>query len=116
MHHIHELVEKILSEGPIGLSAAAKLYGNFRGGRPTSPSTVHRHFAKGVPLADGTVVRLEGIYVSGRVMTSRAAVVRFFAAQNPPDDHQPAPSIATRTTRNRLAAAAEAELDALGVK
>jgi hypothetical protein len=68
------LVDRILSEGPIGMSAAAKLYGTFRNGRPTHPSTPIRHHLRGVTLSDGRVVRLDAVRISGRLMTSRAAV------------------------------------------
>lgn len=110
-----ELVERIVSEGPIGLAAAAKLYGVYRGDRPTAPSTPYRHHTKGVPLADGTIVKLEAIRISGRVMTSRAAVLRFFAAQNSATNPQPVKNV-PRRERQAAADAAEKELDALGVK
>ncbi|MBY0514016.1 MAG: DUF1580 domain-containing protein [Gemmataceae bacterium] len=75
------LVQKILDEKPIGMAAAAALVGSFRRGRPTHCATVTRWCAKGVKRADGRVVRLESVRVGGRMVTSKAAVVRFLEAQ-----------------------------------
>lgn len=76
-----DAVDRILSEGALGMSAAARLLGTFREGRPTHPSTVARWHRDGVTLADGRVIRLEAIRVNGRLVTSRGAIVRFIAAQ-----------------------------------
>ncbi len=72
-----ELVERLTVEGLISMKDAAKLYG-----RTTHKSTPTRHAVKGVRLPNGEVLRLEAIRVSGALVTSRAAVLRFFAAQN----------------------------------
>lgn len=80
-----DAVNRILSEGALGMSAAARLLGTFRDGRPTHPSTVARWHRDGVTLADGRVIRLEAIRLNGRLVTSRAAIVRFVAAQQHPD-------------------------------
>jgi hypothetical protein len=98
------LVERLTSEGLISMKDAAKLYG-----RATHKSTATRHAVKGVKLADGTVIRLEAIRVSGALVTSRAAVLRFFAAQNAPADATPAEPTPTPKQRNRAAAAASKE-------
>ncbi|MFO0796375.1 MAG: DUF1580 domain-containing protein [Gemmataceae bacterium] len=101
-----DLVERLLTEGPIGPAAAARLYGSYRGGRPTHPSTIVRHIQDGVRLADGTVLRLEGVRIGGRLVTSRPAIVRFIAAQQPAD--APAPA------RPRSPAAGATAADAAG--
>ena len=102
------LVERILSEGPIGMSAAARLYGSFRGGRPTHPTTPTRHHLRGVTLPDGRVVRLEAVRIAGRLMTSRAAVARFITVQQP--DESPTVSPVPRSpSARRLASDAAAD-------
>ena len=78
-----EWVGRILTEGPLGMSAAARLLGTFRDGKPTHPSTLVRWHHRGVTLPDGRTVRLEAVRINGRLVTSRAAVIRFVAAQQP---------------------------------
>ncbi|MDB5314017.1 MAG: hypothetical protein JWO38_8219 [Gemmataceae bacterium] len=111
---ISALVERLLAEGPIGMSAAARLYGTYRDGRPTHPSTPTRHHMQGVTLPDGTLVRLEAVRISGRLMTSRAAVARFIAAQQSWAAPQVVRAARTPAARSRAADAAAAELDAAG--
>lgn len=72
-----ELIEQLTSEGLISMRDAAALYG-----RRTHKSTPTRHALKGVKLPDGRRVKLEAIRVAGALCTSKAAVLRFFAAQN----------------------------------
>jgi hypothetical protein len=110
------LVTKILAEGPIGMSAAAGLMGKYRDSKPTHPSTITRWAAKGVRIAGGRAIRLETIKVNGRLLTSRAAIVRFIAAQQdpPPTAVTQSPARAETPARRRQAAArASSELDAL---
>lgn len=100
------LVATLQREGFISMKDAAEMYG-----RKTHKSTPTRHALHGVKLPDGTVVRLEAIRVSGALVTSRAAVLRFFAAQNPPTDAPvPAP---TPAQQSRRAAGASKKVDAL---
>lgn len=99
------LVERLTSEGLISMREAAKLYG-----RTTHKSTATRHAVRGVKLPDGTVIRLEAIRVSGSLVTSRAAVLRFFAAQNQtPEPATPAAPAPTPKQRKTAAAAASKE-------
>ena len=112
-----ELAERIISEGPIGMTAAARLLGEFRKGKPTHPSTLTRWAAAGVLLPGGQKVKLETVRIAGRLMTSRAAIVRFVAAQNhgadAANDDAVIPSQdSTPSHRRRQQAAASAELDA----
>ncbi|QDU21822.1 DUF1580 domain-containing protein [Urbifossiella limnaea] len=110
-----DLVDRLLTEGPIGPAAAARLYGSYRSGRPTHPSTVVRHIQEGVRLADGTTLRLEGVRIGGRLVTSRAAVVRFVAAQQPAAAEQPAATPPRSPAQRATAADAAGErLKALG--
>lgn len=113
--HVSTLVERILSEGPIGMSAAARLYGTFRGGRPTHPTTPTRHHLRGVTLPDGRVVRLEAVRIAGRLMTSRAAVARFITAQQPDEEPAVAPAPRSPSARRRASEAAAEQLARAGI-
>jgi hypothetical protein len=109
-------IDRILSEGPIGASEAAAQMGVFRKRRGTHPSTIVRWMVDGVRLSDGRTLKLEHIRVSNRLMTSRAALIRFLAAQQEPcvpPTIEPPRSPAERLRSN---ARAEAELERLGVK
>jgi hypothetical protein len=110
------LVETILAEGPIGMTGAARLYGSFRSGRPTHPSTPTRHHLHGVRLPCGAIIRLEAVRIGGRLMTSKAAVTRFIIAQQA-GAHKEAVPIGqpTPSARNSAAASASRELDAMGI-
>jgi hypothetical protein len=108
-------VDRILSEGPIGASEAARLLGVFRGGRSTHPSTPVRWMLSGVQLADGRRLKLEHIRVANRLMTSRPALVRFLVAQQSPDAVLDAEPVRTPASRRRAAARAEEELARRGV-
>ena len=65
---------------------------------------------KPVVLPDGRTVRLEHVRIGGRLMTSRAAVLRYIAAQQPAPDPTPAdpparsPAERRRRPRSRPAA------------
>lgn len=102
-----DLVARLTREGLISMREAAVLYS-----RNTHKSTPTRHTQRGVKLADGTLLRLESIRVSGRVCTSRAAVLRFFARQSGTAPVE-TPVPPTPTRRIRAAAAASAKLDEL---
>lgn len=86
-----ECLDQLLSEGPIPSAEAARLLGRLRGGRPLHPSTVTRWIHHGHRLHDGTRVRLAGLFVGGKVCTTRQALLRFLAAQQPAARPQPGP-------------------------
>jgi hypothetical protein len=112
---VSEHVNRILSEGAIGASEAALQMGVFRSRRGTHPSTIVRWMVDGIRLSDGRTLKLEHIRVSNRLMTSRAALIRFLAAQQEPC---PAPTIGpprSPAERRRSNARAEAELERRGV-
>ncbi len=75
-------VTRLLDEGLIGTSAAARLLGSFKNERPVHPSTLARWAQRGVRTPDGRIVRLESARIGGKLVTSRAAIIRFIAAQN----------------------------------
>src|SRR5262245_21539293 len=81
------LVETILSESPLGMSATARRLGTFRDGKATHPSTITRWATRGVQLPDGRLLKLEAVRVNGRLVTSWPAILRFIAAQQPPDSN-----------------------------
>jgi hypothetical protein len=111
-----DVVTRLIEEGPIGLSQAAKVVGTFREGKPTHPGTVGRWALKGVVLPDGRRLKLEGFRLNGRLCTTRQAIIRFIQAQNdtPPADTLPIPR--SPAARNRAHADAAKQLDALGLK
>lgn len=112
---VSERIERLMNEGLLGPAALARHLGTFRGGRPTHPSSVSRAMLQGTRLPDGRVVRLEHVKINGRMMSSRAALVRYLAAQQV-DDEQPEQDPAPRTPTARRKASEEAvrELEKLG--
>jgi hypothetical protein len=107
------LVERILSEGPIRLAAAAPIVEISHGGKPPHPATMTRWALQGVRLKDGSKIKLEAIRVGNRLMTSRAAVVRFLEAQQ---DLPAAPAPRSASQRERDATRADQELEQLGIR
>lgn len=108
-----ELVERILTEGPLGATAAAKLFGSFREGKPAHPATVCRWINDGIQIPGGGRLRLDGVRIAGRLVTSRPAIVRFIAAQQATPDQA---AVETPAERKQTDAAAERILDAAGIK
>jgi hypothetical protein len=110
-----DVVTRLIEEGPIGMSAAAKLCGSFRQGKPTRAGTVARWCMRGTKLGDGRVLKLESFRLNDRLCTSKQALIRFIRAQNEPAMASELPAIQTAAARSRQAQAAAAELDALGI-
>ena len=107
-----ELVNQILSEGILSMSALARMFGELRGGRPTHPSTVTRWHKKGIQLPDGSILKLEGVVLNGKPVSSRQALLRFISAQQPNDaDTTP---IRTPKKRRRDSERSSQELAAAG--
>ncbi len=101
------LVERITSEGTLGMRAAAALAGQ------KSASTLVRWHKRGV-RRDGSIIKLEAIRTGAKRLTSRAAVLRFLAALNEPATVPPSGSIIEQpATRRKRAGKASAKLDAL---
>src|ERR1700676_1506291 len=93
----------------IGLKAAAQLLPSSRLGRPVSPTCVQRWLEGGVKLPSGECVRLEGVRLGRRWLTSVAALQRFAARQTPDHIEEPAPlprSTEQRTRASEMAAKA----------
>ncbi len=78
---IEEHIERLIAEGSIGMAEAARMMGTFRDGKRCHTSTISRWCSPGIKLPDGRVIRLEHYRSAGRMMTSRAALIRFIAKQ-----------------------------------
>jgi hypothetical protein len=111
-----ELADRLLAEGLLSMSAIARLLGELKGGRPVHPSTPYRWATRGVRLPDGSRLFLEAIVLSGKPVSSRAALLRFIAAQQPAGSHTAA-VVPPRSPRARSKAAETAgrELEQRGL-
>lgn len=102
------LVQQIITEGPIGMSAAARLVG-------TDASTVVRWATKGV-MAGGRRLTLEHVRTAGKLITSRLAVARFLASQQrPPEGGPQSPPAGPRPCKPSRASEAAEELRKFGL-
>src|SRR5262245_25487625 len=110
--------EKLLNETLISLAAAARMIPPHRGSR-TAPSTVFRWLTRGVRLPGGQILRLEGLRLADRWLTTCEAVQRFLVAQH--EAHglhasNPGPTPPrTPAQRQRAAERAAARLEDLGI-
>src|SRR5262249_46280993 len=98
----------------LSLAQAARRFPPYRLGRPVSPSTIWRWINDGVELPDGSIVRLDGVRVAGRWLTSAEAIVRFIEAQMP-DLDKPRSPLPTPTKRKKAAEKAGKRLEKLGI-
>ena len=112
---ISQHIEKLIAEGPVGMAECGRMLGTFRDGKPCHSSTPTRWCLSGVRLPDGHILRLEHYRTAGRLMTSRAALIRFLKLhwQEPID----LPDVSPRSpaARRRAADRAADELTAAGV-
>ena len=114
MMNTETMVERLLGEpDKMGMYAAGVMLGESNGGAPIHATTVTRWCLRGVKLSGGRRVHLEHIRAGGKLITTRAAIVRFLAAQT--ETPEPACTLRTVTERRRAADAAAAELEAMGV-
>jgi len=105
----------LLTETPISLAAAARLIPPGRNGKATCLSTVLRWILRGSPGPDGIMVRLEGIRLGGRWMTTREAIQRFAERLTPRLDDDSTPAPRSQTARQRASEKAARELTARGI-
>jgi hypothetical protein len=107
----------VLREQLISLAAAAATIPPARNGRKTHISTLLRWIQTGAKAPDGSLVRLEGLRIGGRWMTSRQALQRFAERLTPGGPAQPAATqkVGTPAQRGRAAAHAAAQCEAIGV-
>src|SRR5262245_3936515 len=113
---VEVLTQELLNEIEAGqgepLTIAAKRIPSYRQGQPVTLSCLLRWVLSGVVGPEGERVYLEAARLSGRWITSSAAIRRFVARQTPGSIKQP--------TRSRAASAraerAGRQLEELGVK
>lgn len=102
-------------ETPIPLAEAAKLIPPARQGKRTHLSTLLRWILRGSRNPAGEIVRLQGIRIGGRWMTSREALQRFAEALTPRLDAPSPPTPRTPTARQRASERAARELEKMGI-
>jgi hypothetical protein len=106
----------LTTETPIPLATAAKLVPPARKGRRTHLSTLSRWILRGCRGPDGALVRLEGLRLGNRWMTTAAALQRFTQALTPALSDVSAPPLPRApATRRRASERAEAELKQAGI-
>jgi hypothetical protein len=105
----------LLGENLLSISQAAKRVPAFRG-RAARPSTIFRWLTIGVKMPDGSTLKLEGIRLAARWLTTAEALTRFLATQNAaynPDSTPVTPPTATQ--RERAAKRAGELLESIGM-
>jgi hypothetical protein len=105
----------LLAENLMELREAARRLPPGRGGRPVSFSCVLRWITQGVPGPDGQRIRLEGVRLGGRWLTSEEALARWAECLTPRFDADRSPAPRTPAQRNRAAAKVEKLLDNAGI-
>jgi hypothetical protein len=76
------VIDELLEGKALSIAEAAALVPSFRPGRATHPATIARWITDGIPMPDGSRLHLEACRVGGRLVTTKAALARFIAAQN----------------------------------
>ena len=106
----------LTSEVLIPLADAAKLIPPGRNGKRTHLSTILRWILTGARGPDGARIRLEGVRLGARWMTTHGAIARFSEALTPLlGDSDPSPTPRAPARRRRTSERAAAELERLGV-
>jgi hypothetical protein len=106
---------RLLGETLIGLCEAARRLPPGRGGRPVSFSAVLRWITDGISGPDGQRIRLEGVRVGGRWLTSEEALARWAERLTPRLDSKAAPLPRSPARRRREGERAAKELDREGI-
>jgi hypothetical protein len=107
-------VIEIASESTLSLAQAADLLPPGRGGARPTLGCVLRWILKGAKSPSGDLVRLDGIRLGGRWLTSREALQRFAERLTPQlDGEGPAPRTANQ--RRKAAEFAAKQLEAMGI-
>jgi hypothetical protein len=106
----------ITTESLLRLHDATTLLPAGRGGARPNISTILRWILRGVPGPDGERVRLEGVRIGARWVTSREALQRFGEALTPRlDGDKSGGPTRTPTQRQRAIDRATKKLEAAGV-
>ena len=79
---IHRLLVDSESDPMITLSAAARLFPG-EGKKGVSPTSVYRWGRRGLPLADGRVIKLKMWRIGRKWVTTRSALAEFIELQQP---------------------------------
>jgi hypothetical protein len=108
--NLSRVLQEILNGDALGMAGAARKAP--RGDGPSrSPITAWRWATEGLVAKDGRRVRLENAKVAGRLLTSLAALKRFFAALNrEPMSQSVDPTPRTQPERRRSVATAQRRL------
>jgi DNA-binding XRE family transcriptional regulator len=107
-----DVFEEIANGQDMSLQEAARILPSSRSGVRAHFSTIFRWVLKGVKLPDGQNVKLEAARLGGKWVTTKAALMRFMAAQTPnPDQPSPLRHVRTPTQRQRHLERVERELD-----
>jgi hypothetical protein len=106
---------RLLSENLIGLREAARKLPPGRNGRPVTFSCVLRWITHGIPGPDGQRVKLEGVRVGGRWLTSQEALARWAECLTPSFDGDRSAAPRTPAQRNRAVEKANKLLDQAGI-
>jgi hypothetical protein len=102
-------------ETPLPLTTAAKLVPPGRNGKRTHLSTLQRWILLGVKSPSGEIVRLEGLRLGGRWLTSRQALQRFAERLTPAIGDAPSPPHRTPGRRQQASERAARELEKEGI-
>jgi Protein of unknown function (DUF1580) len=106
----------LTTETPIPLADAAKLIPAARRGKKTHISTLLRWIIRGCRAPSGEVVRLDGLRLGDRWMTSAAALQRFAERLTPRlDDSGGTDELRSTTRRQKASEKAAAELKKHGI-
>jgi hypothetical protein len=106
----------LISEQPLPLAAAAKLVPPGRNGKRTHLSTLLRWILRGARSASGQIVKLEGLRLGSRWVTSAQAIQRFAERLTPVNGDTPAPpQPRTATARRRRSERAAKHLEEIGI-
>lgn len=111
---MRELFEKLLAEGTMSLSQAARKFRDSSG-RALHPSTLSRWAKNGVKLANGAVLKLESARIAGKIVMSWQALMRFLEAQQPDALTLAVPGPRSPAQRQRDSERTAAELESIGV-
>lgn len=105
----------LVKEELVGLAALAKSVPSRRRCGPVGSHALYRWATKGVKARDGSTVRLEAVMCAGRLLSSREALQRFIAAQNPISEGVLLPNIRPPGRRLQESERASAALAEVGI-
>jgi hypothetical protein len=105
----------LTTETPIPLAAACCLVPPGRNGRRTHLSTILRWILRGAKSPSGEIVRLEGLRLGSRWVTSKEALQRFAERLTPPPNDDGLPSSRTPAQRQSASERADEALRKRGI-